>query len=63
MSDQPSSRRFQFRLRTLIVVMAIVAVQCADGLPMLREWQRYANQSNLGVCRLLTISFFLTPEG
>ena len=30
-------RRFQFRLRTLLVVMAIVAVQCAVCLPMLRE--------------------------
>ena len=40
-SDPPKlkRRRFQFRLRTLIVVMAIVAVQCAVCLPMLREWK------------------------
>src|SRR5665213_3508425 len=31
--------RFQFRLRTLLVVVTIVAVQCAVCLPMLREWQ------------------------
>ena len=40
MADQPSPhRRFQFRLRTLFVVAAIVAVQCAVCLPMLKEWQ------------------------
>jgi hypothetical protein len=32
-------RRFQFRLRTLFVVAAIVAVQCAVCLPMLRDWE------------------------
>jgi hypothetical protein len=32
--------RFQFRLRTLFVAVAIVAVQCAACLPMLREWQK-----------------------
>ena len=32
-------RWFQFSLRTLMVVMAIVAVQCAVCLPMLREWK------------------------
>jgi len=40
MADQPSSRRrFQFRLRTLILFTAIVAVQCAVCLPALKEWQ------------------------
>jgi hypothetical protein len=41
MADQPSPRRrFQFRLRTLFVVLTIVAVQCAVCLPGLRQWQR-----------------------
>jgi hypothetical protein len=40
-TDPPKRKRrwFQFSLRTLIVVMAIVAVQCAVCLPMLREWK------------------------
>ena len=38
---KPSARRrFQFRLRTLFVVVTIVAVQCAVCLPAYREWQR-----------------------
>ncbi len=32
--------RFQFRLRTLMLIVAIVAVQCAVCLPALKEWQR-----------------------
>jgi Tfp pilus assembly protein FimT len=32
--------RFQFSLRSLFVVTAIVAVQCAVCLPMLRKWQQ-----------------------
>jgi hypothetical protein len=40
MPDQPSPRRrFQFRLRTLLLAVAIVAVQCSVCLPMLREWR------------------------
>jgi hypothetical protein len=31
--------RFQFRLRTLFVIVTFVAVQCAVCLPALREWQ------------------------
>ena len=39
MADQPSPRRcFQFRLRTLFVIVTVVAAQCAICLPMLREW-------------------------
>jgi hypothetical protein len=37
--DENLPRRFQFRLRTLFVVAAIVAVQCAVCLPMLRNWE------------------------
>jgi hypothetical protein len=37
-------RRFQFRLRTLSVIVAIVAVQCAVCLLMLREWQRQSEE-------------------
>jgi hypothetical protein len=33
-------RRFQFRLRTVFVVVTIVAVQCAACVPTLKEWQR-----------------------
>jgi hypothetical protein len=32
--------RIQLRLRTLFVILAIVAVQCAACLPALKEWQR-----------------------
>jgi hypothetical protein len=40
MAAQPTPRlRFQFRLRTLILFTAIVAVQCAVCLPALKEWQ------------------------
>jgi hypothetical protein len=41
MADQPSPRRrFQFRLRTLLLWATIFAVQCAVCLPGLKEWQR-----------------------
>ena len=41
MADQlPPRRRFQFRLRTLLLLVSIVAVQCAVYLPALREWQK-----------------------
>jgi hypothetical protein len=40
MVAQPSPRRrFQFSLWTLFVAVAIVAVQCAVCLPILKEWQ------------------------
>jgi hypothetical protein len=40
MAAQPTPRRrFQFRLRTLMLLAAILAVQCAVCLPALREWQ------------------------
>jgi hypothetical protein len=40
MADQPSpQRRFQFRLRTLFVVVTIVAAQCRVCISMYREWQ------------------------
>jgi hypothetical protein len=40
MAPQPfPRRRFQFRLRTVMLLAAIVAVQCAVCLPMLKEWQ------------------------
>jgi hypothetical protein len=32
-------RRFQFRLRTVFLIVAIVAIECAVCLPMLREWK------------------------
>jgi hypothetical protein len=32
--------RFQFRLRTLLLLVTILAVQCAVCLPMLREWRK-----------------------
>ncbi len=32
--------RFQFRLRTLLLIVAIVAIQCAVCLPSLKEWQK-----------------------
>ena len=40
-------RRFQFRLRTLFVVVAIVAVQCAVCLPILREWEEREQRAML----------------
>lgn len=33
-------RRFQFRLRTLFLVMTTVAVQCAVCLPGVKEWEK-----------------------
>jgi hypothetical protein len=43
MPEQPSPRRrFQFRLRTLLLVVAIAAVICAACLPMIREWLKPA---------------------
>jgi hypothetical protein len=40
-AEPPKRKRrwFQFSLRTLFVVTAVVAVQCAVCLPMLREWK------------------------
>lgn len=40
-ADQPirKHRWYQFSLRTLFVVMTIVAVQCAVCFPPLREWR------------------------
>ena len=49
MPDQPfPRRRFQFRLRTLFFAAAIVAVQCAVCLPMLREWQALQTWTDAG---------------
>jgi hypothetical protein len=44
-AEPPKRKRrwCQFSLRMLMTGETIVAVQCADCLPMLREWQRYAN--------------------
>jgi hypothetical protein len=40
MADQPPPRRrFQFSLRTLMLVVVIAAVICAVCLPALKEWQ------------------------
>jgi hypothetical protein len=33
-------RRFQFRLRSLFVVMTILAVQCAVCFPAVKEWEK-----------------------
>jgi Tfp pilus assembly major pilin PilA len=40
-AEPPKRKRrwFQFSLRTLMIVVAIVAVQCAVCLPMLKKWQ------------------------
>jgi hypothetical protein len=40
-ADSPKRKRrwFQFNLRALFVVVAIVAVQCAVCLPIVREWR------------------------
>jgi hypothetical protein len=45
-ADPPKRKRrwFQFSLRTVIVVVTIVSVQCAVCLPMLREWQQRRQQ-------------------
>lgn len=42
-ADPPKRQRrwCQFSLRTLFVVVTIVAVACAVCLPMLRVWQNY----------------------
>lgn len=49
MPDQPPPlRRFEFRLRTLFVIMTILAVECAMCLPMLREWQRQEQLRRIG---------------
>ena len=48
MADQPSRRRrFQFRLRTLFVIVTILAVECAVCLPMLREWEANRNLTDV----------------
>jgi hypothetical protein len=43
---EPKGKRrwFQFSLRTLMLAIAIVAVQCAACLPMVREWQRQRDE-------------------
>ncbi len=52
----------QFRLRTLFVVTAIVAVQSAVCCLMLREWQRQqAAAAGLGVWDNLILSNDSTP--
>jgi hypothetical protein len=33
-------RWFQFSLRSVLILVTIVSVQCAVCLPMVREWQR-----------------------
>jgi hypothetical protein len=40
-ADLPTrkGRWFQFSLRTLFVIMTIIAVQCSVCLPMLHDWQ------------------------
>ena len=47
-ADPPKRRWFQFRLRTLFVVVTIAAVQCAACLPMLREWQHQEKLRRIG---------------
>jgi hypothetical protein len=41
MDDEPKRKHhpFQFRLRTLLLIVTIVAAQCAICLPPLRKWQ------------------------
>ncbi len=38
--------RFQFRLRTMLLIVAIVSVQCAVCLPALKEWQELAERKS-----------------
>jgi hypothetical protein len=40
-ADPPKRKRrwFQFSLRTLMIVVTSVSVECAVCLPMLREWE------------------------
>jgi Tfp pilus assembly protein FimT len=55
--NQPSPRRrFQFRLRTLFVIVTIVAVQCAVCLPMLKKWQRHEQMRRIVEALNLSIS-------
>jgi Tfp pilus assembly protein FimT len=44
--DPPKRKRrwFQYSLRSLLIVVAIAAVQCAVCLPLLREWQQRRQQ-------------------
>jgi hypothetical protein len=46
------NRRFQFRLRTLFVVMTAWAVACAVGIPLVRLWRN---------SRLLDVDFRTGP--
>jgi hypothetical protein len=46
MAAQLSPRpRFQFRLRTLLLIVLIATVECAVCLPMLKEWQWRRDQA------------------
>jgi hypothetical protein len=40
--------RFQFRLRTLLLLVTIVTVQCSVCLPMLTEWRKQNEWRDLG---------------
>jgi hypothetical protein len=40
--------RFQFRLRTLLLLVTIVAAQCFVCLPMLREWRKQNEWRDVG---------------
>jgi hypothetical protein len=45
----PKLRWFQYRLRSLLIVMTIVAVQCAVCFPMLRAWESAKKFRQIGL--------------
>jgi hypothetical protein len=46
MADQPSPRRrFQFRLRTLLIVVAIIAALCPLGVQYVHKLQKQRRQA------------------
>jgi hypothetical protein len=48
-ADPPKRKRrwFQFSLRTLFVIVTILAVDCSVCLPILRDWQAQERQREL----------------
>jgi cytochrome c556 len=44
---KPRRRRFQFRLRTLLIGMALVGAICACAAPAVQRWQERAERHEL----------------
>jgi hypothetical protein len=44
---KPDRRWFQFRLRTLLIGVAVVATLCSLGVPYLQRWQARRDQEEL----------------